>query len=480
MLDALIIGAGPSGLAAALRLAHFGKKVLLAEAHSRLGGLNSWHQVAGVEISSGLHAFTNYWPEGGGVLARLCRQLRLKPADLDLYPQSQSSIRFPSATLVFDNHPERLRSEVARVFPGEIDQFDRFRQLLRDTDEGVVEVSPTRPLSARAVLENHIRNPLLRDMLLCPVMFYGNPGGLEDGRPFYREEPDMDWLLFCVVWKCLFETGLACPAGGMRSLWEKLANRFQAEGGELRLGLGVERLCQVDGQVTEAQFTNGERYSARCFFSSAGRVETAALLGLTTPEGETGTTSIVEGLALLDRAAAQAGLSDTALFYSRQDRFAFGPAAGEELADRQAGVVCALGNYALPEESRRHIVKISQLADYPAWRSLSPESYPAAKQRVAAGMREDLAQLGVDLAPLRERDGKFGVFDDVFTPLTLERFTRHRKGALYGSPRKSRNGATACPNLFLIGADQGFHGIVGAMLSGVAMANRHVLAGGAF
>ncbi len=35
---------------------------------------------------------------------------------------------------------------------------------------------------------------------------------------------------------------------------------------------------------------------------------------------------------------------------------------------------------------------------------------------------------------------------------------------------------TDCENLFLIGADQGFHGIVGAMLSGVAMVNLHWLA----
>jgi hypothetical protein len=43
---------------------------------------------------------------------------------------------------------------------------------------------------------------------------------------------------------------------------------------------------------------------------------------------------------------------------------------------------------------------------------------------------------------------------------------------VYGSPRKRLDGATHLSNLFLCGTDQGFIGIVGAMFSGVAMANR--------
>ena len=123
--DAVIVGAGPSGLAAAVRLAHFGLKVCLVEAHSRLGGLNSWHHIRGVEISTGLHAFTNFREDGKGPLGKLLRQLRIKQADLKLFPQSASSIRFPSATLRFDNNPEFLRQQIAESFPAEADNFDR-------------------------------------------------------------------------------------------------------------------------------------------------------------------------------------------------------------------------------------------------------------------------------------------------------------------------------------------------------------------
>jgi phytoene dehydrogenase-like protein len=67
------------------------------------------------------------------------------------------------------------------------------------------------------------------------------------------------------------------------------------------------------------------------------------------------------------------------------------------------------------------------------------------------------------------------VFRDVFTPRTITRFTGHANGAIYGSPTKFRNGLTEVENLLLCGTDQGLLGIVGAMLSGIEVANHHVL-----
>jgi hypothetical protein len=63
----------------------------------------------------------------------------------------------------------------------------------------------------------------------------------------------------------------------------------------------------------------------------------------------------------------------------------------------------------------------------------------------------------------------------MFTPRTVEKFTSHFGGAVYGAPGKSRNGQTEFDNLYLAGTDQGFLGIVGAMLSGISIANRYGL-----
>ena len=67
------------------------------------------------------------------------------------------------------------------------------------------------------------------------------------------------------------------------------------------------------------------------------------------------------------------------------------------------------------------------------------------------------------------------IAEDIFTPLTVERYTGHMDGAIYGSPDKIRNGDIGIPNVFICGTDQGFLGIVGALLSGISMANYHVI-----
>ncbi|HEU65648.1 MAG TPA: phytoene dehydrogenase, partial [Chloroflexi bacterium] len=46
---------------------------------------------------------------------------------------------------------------------------------------------------------------------------------------------------------------------------------------------------------------------------------------------------------------------------------------------------------------------------------------------------------------------------------------------VYGTPSKIKTGGTHLDNLFICGTDQGFLGIVGAMLSGISMANLHIL-----
>ena len=64
---------------------------------------------------------------------------------------------------------------------------------------------------------------------------------------------------------------------------------------------------------------------------------------------------------------------------------------------------------------------------------------------------------------------------DMFTPTTIRRFTGHENGAIYGAPEKRYDGRTHLDNLFVCGTDQGMVGIVGAIVSGITIANQHLL-----
>jgi phytoene dehydrogenase-like protein len=170
MYDTIIIGGGMSGLAAGIRLAHYDQKVCILEKHWTIGGLNSFYRVAGRNFDVGLHAVTNYTPPGTkkGPLARLLRQLRFKWDDFELSPQLGSAIAFPGVRLGFDNDINFLKSEIERSFPEEIDNFNRVLSLLADYDDLNQENFGG---SAREFLSDIIQNPLLIEMLLCPLMW---------------------------------------------------------------------------------------------------------------------------------------------------------------------------------------------------------------------------------------------------------------------------------------------------------------------
>jgi len=73
-------------------------------------------------------------------------------------------------------------------------------------------------------------------------------------------------------------------------------------------------------------------------------------------------------------------------------------------------------------------------------------------------------------------DFRSSVIDtDMFTPTTIRRYTGHENGAVYGAPEKRPDGTTHLKNLFVCGTDQGLVGIIGAIISGITVANRHLL-----
>jgi phytoene dehydrogenase-like protein len=452
--DTIIIGAGMSGLAAGIRLAQFDQRVLILERHYLWGGLNSFYKQAGRRFDVGLHALTNYVPPGtrGTPLAKLLRQLRLRHEDLALAPQGFSEIAFPGCRLRFSNDFELMRQEVGERFPHQRDAFESLVHQVKTYD---AFDPPDTEVGARQVLAGILDDPLLIEMLLVPLCYYGS-----------AREDDVDWYQFVILFRSLFLEGFARPAGGIKPLLDLLVARYREEGGELRLRAGVEEFLQEGGRCLGVRLDDGSELLAERVLSSAGWAETMRLAGHEVPPTERGALSFTETIHCLDREPKDLGFEATIVFFNDAETFAYRPPA--DLIDPRSGVICCPNNYQNAEPLPEGLLRLTTLANHQAWAALEDEPYRAAKLACADQALEVAVRYGIDPRPHE-------VYRDSFTPRTIERFTGKLGGAVYGAVSKRLDGSTPLADLFLIGTDQGLLGVTGTMLSGISMANRHAL-----
>lgn len=291
----------------------------------------------------------------------------------------------------------------------------------------------------------------------------------------------MEFGQFVIMFKALFFEGFARPLDGVRVILRVLLEKFRAAGGERRMKCGVQRLVARHGRVDTLVLDSGEEITATHILSSAGAAETFALCA--TPEAtdppryQPGGHSFVETITVLRDQPADLGWGDdTIIFFNDSERFRYERPATQ--VDVRSGVICFPNNFAYPDGANldEGFFRVTCLADPQAWVGLPEETYRADKARWFAEIQRSARRFLPPVAD--ERLTGAIVATDMFTPRTITKFTGHLNGAIYGAPEKLRDGRTPWSNLYLCGTDQGFLGIIGAMLSGISMANYHILRGG--
>jgi phytoene dehydrogenase-like protein len=453
----VIIGGGLSGLAAGVRASLMGQRVVILEQHNAVGGLNGFYSFHGRKYDVGLHAMTNFCPpRQAGPLLRVLRQLRLDRDALELGPQKGSAIQFPHHKLFFNNDFRVFRASVAENFPQGIDAFDRMVADLPSFDEALMH--PERTASGRAYLEGFGLPKALIEMILCAVCFYGS------ARP-----NDVDFAQLAVLFRSIFCEGLGRPREGIRVLIRALLDRFRQNGGERRMKCAVKALHSKGERIEAVELENGEILQSNWVLSSVGLMGTNQLLGQPCVPGlpvEPNPLSFVETVQFYPLAEADPRAEETIIFFSEKEDFIYD--VPNALWDDQSGVICFSHQYHFdaghaPQEG---CLRVTALANPLLWKSLGADEYTKAKQ----SMREGLMKKAYHYQPHLRQVANF-LDEDSFTPKTIERFTRHSMGAVYGNRYKNYDGTTQFANLRLCGTDQGLLGIVGAMLSGTIQAN---------
>lgn len=456
--DVIIIGAGMSGLGAGIRLAMFNKKVLILEKHSISGGLNSYYSRFKRPFDVGLHAMTNFVQKGNrrSPLGKLIKQLRIPYDQLELQEQFQSKIQFPNKNLVFSNDFNDLTEEIAQNFPAQVDGFIKLTEFIKQYNEVALE---GQYISAKEEVKKYLSDPLLIEMIFCPLLIYGSAW-----------ENDMDFSQFAIMFKSIYLEGFCRPKGGVRSLLNLLLDSYKEKQGEIEFRHGVQKILIKNNKVEGVLTTKDEVITCNQIISSMGYPETLRHIDQQEKQDskkiETGRLTFAESIFIVDQKPQDVGFKDTIVFYNQKDAYSY--QNPQKCYDNQSAVVCFPNNFA-HDDYPEGVIRVTYIADYESWKSLERQDYKQKKLMMA----DEAFKLVNRILP-SHFEGKI-ICQDIFSPTTIQRYTGHFKGCVYGSPDKSKDGTTPYENLFLCGTDQGFLGIVGALLSGISMANYHSL-----
>jgi len=284
------------------------------------------------------------------------------------------------------------------------------------------------------------------------------------------EEHDMDFNQFCIMFQSIFLEGFWRPAAGIRHILTLLLNRYKSCNGELKTNNQVKTINTTNYHLQSITLQNGKTLTCKKLLSSAGYLETLKLCNETIPETQThpaGKLAYLETIFILDKLPKHLGFSPSITFFNNSNQFSY--QQPNQAVDFNSGVLCAPNNFLLPHKTMPEgQIRLTHLANYTHWNNLSPEQYQNTKQKI---IQQQIQNLKIYMPTIH----KHIIYTDMFTPTTIKRYTGHINGSIYGSPKKQKDGTTPYKNIYICGTDQGFLGIIGSMLSGVSIANLHLM-----
>ena len=246
--DILVVGAGLSGLAAAVRLHEAGREVLVVDAADAVGGRVRTDRVDGFLLDRGFQVFLDAYPESGRLLdlpalrlqpfepgALLWNRGRLRPLmDVFRRPGALAASALHPAGNLFDKlRVARLRSRLLRKAPDAIWNSPEMPTLALLRQEGFSE----------RFIDHFFRS------------FYG---GI-----FLESELETSGRLFEFTFAMFARGSATLPADGMQAIPEQLAARLPPD--TLRLGT---RVLSLSGNV--AQTDRGEIAARRTVLAVDG------------------------------------------------------------------------------------------------------------------------------------------------------------------------------------------------------------------
>jgi phytoene desaturase len=272
--NAVVIGAGFGGLAAAVRLGARGYRVSVLDRLDAPGGRayvfrqDGFTFDAGPTIITAPYLFEELWALCGRRLADDVTLRRMEP----FY-----RIRFDDGDVLSAwSDPARMQAEVARIEPADVPGFQRFMQASADIYAVAYEQLAAVPFdrlgtmlravpdlvrlggyrSVHALVAKHFRNPKLRIAFSFHPLLIG-------GNPFTTT------AAYCLISHLERLHGVHYAEGGMGSLVQGLVRLIEDQGGQVRCNADVSRILVQQGRACGVQLAGGETIAADIVVSNA-------------------------------------------------------------------------------------------------------------------------------------------------------------------------------------------------------------------
>ena len=262
-----VIGAGPGGLTAAMILAKRGFRVTVLEAQDRVGGRNGAFRLGAYTFDIGptflmlKPILDEVFEEAGADCDKLMEMRKLEP----MY-----RLQFQDKFIEPVNGVEKMKTEIARVFPGHEEAYGPFFTREKKRFDALYPCLQKSYHTWRAFLSPHL-------IKAVPHLALGK--SLYDimVKNFREEKLALSFTfqakyLGMSPWECpgMFAIipyiehafGIYHPIGGLSRISDTMADTARANGADIRLSSPVKQILVRDGAARGVELENGERIEA--------------------------------------------------------------------------------------------------------------------------------------------------------------------------------------------------------------------------
>lgn len=261
--DAIIIGAGISGLVCGCYLAKAGMKTLIVEKNAKPGGYCTSFTRGGFHFDACVQSLGSL--REGGILRKILRELDLEKR-LEIHRHNPSDIIIsPDFKIYFWNDKNKTIKELQNIFPKESKNVEEFFNHLNTYEEA--SFRSLKSVTFQVLLDKYFKDSRLKGILSLPLL--GNVG---------LPSSQISALIGLFIYKEFMFDGGYYPNDSIQSLADILSERFKEFGGSVYFLCPAKKIRVKNAIVEGVEIEKKGAISTKYLISDIDAMQTFFIL----------------------------------------------------------------------------------------------------------------------------------------------------------------------------------------------------------